>query len=142
MKGILSSLVVRGLLVGLLGCGVAACDDEVPTGPNNPTAPVTVTFTGNVTQNGAQTHSFATGGSGTVTATLKDVAPNAELVIGFSLGNWNGSSCQIILAKDAATVGAVLTGTMSGIGELCLRVYDVGNISNTPATYTVEVVHP
>jgi hypothetical protein len=142
MKAMAGSWSLRLVMVGALALGAAACDDEVPTAPNNPGNPVTETFSGSVTQNGAQTHSFSTATSGTVTATLKEVAPSADLVIGFSLGNWNGTSCQIVVAKDAATVGAVVTGTMSGTGTLCVRVYDVGNISTTPATYTVEVVHP
>lgn len=134
--------IIRLLLVAALAGGAAACDDETPTSPNTPGDPVTETFTGSVTQSGAQTHQFTTTGSGTVTATLKDVTPDAALAIGFSLGNWNGTSCQIILARDAAKVGDVLTGTMSGAGTLCLRLYDVGNISTAPASYTVEVVHP
>ena len=32
---------------------------------------------------------------------------------------------------------------MTGVGTLCVRIYDVGNITGTtPVPYTVEVVHP
>ena len=143
MESILKSSAARLLLVVIVAAGVAGCDDEAPTAPTPP-APVTETFAGSVPPNGAQTHSFATAGSGTVTATLKSITPDPALVIGFSLGNWNptSSTCQIVLANDAATGGTVLTGTMSGIGNLCVRVYDVGNIAGNPAAYTVEVVHP
>ena len=139
-----STWAVRVTLVGVLACGVAACDDEVPTTPTAPANPVTETFSGSVRQNGAQTHTFATASSGEVRATLKDLAPDSSLVIGFSLGNWNATTsvCQIVLANDAATGGSLLSGSMSGIGNLCVRVYDVGNIAATPAAYTVEVVHP
>jgi hypothetical protein len=137
-----SKLAIRALLMVVLALPVAACDDDTPTTPTTPRDPVTETFTGTVTQNGANTQTFSTAGSGTVTATLRAVGPDSALVIGFSLGNWNGTSCQIILARDDSTVGAVLSGTMTGAGNLCLRMYDVGNISSTPATYTVEVVHP
>jgi hypothetical protein len=130
------------LFVALVAAGAAACDDERPETPNTPTPSVTVTFQGTVPQNGAQTHQFTTAGSGTVTATLKELSPDNTLVIGFSLGNWTGAACQIVLANDTATGGAVLTGTMSGIGNLCVRMHDVGNISTTPAVYTVEIVHP
>ena len=132
----------RGVLVLVVGTGLAACDDDTPTTPNNRRDPVTVTFTGEVSQNGAKTHTFSTAGSGTVTATLKQVGPDSALVLGFSLGNWNGTSCQLVFTNDAATVGAVLPGTISGIGDLCVRVHDVGNITATPATYSVEVIHP
>ena len=132
----------RIILAALLALGAAACDDETPTTPTTPPAPVTETFSGNISQNGVSIHSFSTGGSGTVTATLKTVAPDAALVVGFSLGNWNGTACQVILDNPAATGGAVLTGTMSGIGNLCLRMYDVGNVAAIPASYSVEIVHP
>ncbi|MGB2712643.1 MAG: hypothetical protein WBC51_00580 [Vicinamibacterales bacterium] len=132
----------RAMLVAVLAVGVAACDDETPTSPNNPRDPVTETFTGQVTPNGAKTHTFSTASSGTVTATLKEVAPDSALVIGFNLGNWDGSSCQLVFSNTQATKGAVLSGTVSGIGNLCVIVNDVGNITDAPASYTVEVVHP
>jgi hypothetical protein len=135
------SWILRLLLITVVSFGVASCDDEAPTAPPA-AAPVTETFSGNVTQNGAQTHSFSTAASGTVTATLKQIAPDNALVIGFALGNWTGTACQLVFANDTATGGSVLTGTMSGIGNLCVRVYDVGNIAAAPAAYTVEVVHP
>lgn len=142
----LTSWKIRMVLVAAVAVGAAACDDEAAT-PTTPTpAPtVTETFTGSVTQNGAQTHSFSTAAGGTVTATLKAIAPDNAVVMGFSLGSWNTttSACSIVKANDAATAGAVLSGTMTGIGSLCVRLYDVGNIlSTTPAQYTVEVVHP
>jgi hypothetical protein len=36
----------------------------------------------------------------------------------------------------------VLSGTVSGIGNLCVIVNDVGNLNDATASYTVEVVHP
>jgi hypothetical protein len=103
---------------------------------------VTETFTGQVSANGARTHTFSTAGSGTVTATLKEVAPDSALVVGFNLGNWDGTSCQLVFSNTQATQGAVLSGTVSGIGNLCIIVNDVGNLTDATAAYTVEVVHP
>lgn len=139
-----STWILRLLLVIAVAGGVTACDDETPTSPTTPPAPVTETFSGSVTQNGAQTHSFSTASSGTVTATLKEVTlPGGAASIGFSLGTLSGTSCLIALANDVATGGAVLTGTMTGAGNLCVRMYDVGTLAPAlPATYTVEVVHP
>lgn len=145
MGSMWSRWAVRALLVGVVALGAAACDDEVPITPNSPSNPVTETFSGSVNMNGAQTHIFATASSGEVRATLKELTPDAALVIGFSMGNWNPTTsiCQITLANDAATGGSVLSGAMSGnVGNVCVRVYDVGNIAATPAAYTVEVVHP
>ena len=136
----------RMLAVLVLACAVAGCDDEAtPTQPTQPPPTVTDTFTGAVTQNGATTHSFSTAAGGTVTATLKTVTPDDTIAIGFSLGNWNAttSSCNVVLANDGAKLGAILTGTMTASGSLCVRLYDVGNVSaGTPSSYSVEVVHP
>jgi hypothetical protein len=127
-----------------LALAAAACEDgsEPPTAPTPPN-PVTETFSGTVNQNGASTHDFAVGGSGTVTATLKTIGADNTLVVGFSLGNWTGTACSIVLAKDDATGGTVLSGTMTASGNLCVRVYDVGNVAaNVPAAYSVEITHP
>ena len=133
----------RLLAIVLLACFAAACDDETPTTPTPTPTSVTETFTGVVTQNGASTHSFAVGGSGAVSATLKAIGSDNTLVVSFALGTWTGSACSIVLANDAATGGAVLTGTMTGIGTLCARVGDVGNVAaGNGAAYTIEVVHP
>jgi hypothetical protein len=140
------SATTRLLGALLLACALAGCDDE-PELPTNPTPPnpVTETFSGTVTRNGAEMHSFDVSAGGAIVATLNAIGTDNTLVVGFSLGNWNTvtSSCTIVLANDAATGGSVLTGTMTASGTLCLRVYDVGNIPATsPAAYSVAVVHP
>ena len=135
--------IIRAVVVTLLATGAVACDEDTPTAPPNRRDPVTVTFTGEVTQNGAKTHTFSAAGSGTVTATLKEVAPDSAQVIGLNLGNWDGTSCQLVFSNTQATKGAVLSGTISGAGTLCVIINDaLGTISTTPASYTVEVVHP
>jgi hypothetical protein len=137
-------LIRRSLGALLIACAVAACDDT-PTTPTTPPAdPKTDTFTGAVTPSGASTHDFSASTGGAVTATLKSIGADNTLVVGFSLGNWNSSTsaCSIVLANDAATGGAILTGTMTAAGSLCVRIYDVGNIVGAAATYSVEVVHP
>jgi hypothetical protein len=134
----------RLFVIVLLACLAAACDDDVTTNtPIAPTLPKTETFTGVVTQNGAATHNFDVGGGGAVTALLKSVGSDNTLVVSFALGTWTGSACSVVLANDAATSGAVLNGTMTGIGTLCARVSDVGNIGSGPGVpYTIEVLHP
>ena len=134
----------RLLGILLLASLVAACDDETPTAPT-PVVPVTDTFTGSIGQNGARIHDFAVSTGGAVTATLRSIGADNTLVVGFSLGTWNAtaSSCSIVLANERATGGAVLTGTMSALGTLCVRIADVGNIvPGTTAAYSIEVVHP
>ena len=58
-----------------------------------------------------------------------------------SLGTWNGIACQIVIANDKASSGTVVTGTASAIGNLCVRIYDIGEVSGT-ASYSISVFHP
>jgi len=98
-------------------------------------------FAGEVNRNGAVTHPFLAGASGTVTVTLDILAPESTETIGLSLGTWNGTACQIVIANDRAAQGAVVVGAASTAGNLCVRVYDVGAIPAL-ASYQVTVVHP
>jgi hypothetical protein len=130
------------LLLPLL---IAACGDDEPaaTTPTTPSATVTDTFTGTLTRNGGTSHPFPVSGAagGDVTATLKAVSPDAETVLGMSLGTWNGTACQSVIANDRATVSASLLGRATSTGLLCLRIYDIGTVT-APQDYEVEVVHP
>jgi hypothetical protein len=134
------------ILIALLALGVAACDDEVP--PTTPTTPQTITetFSGTIGPNGAATHSFAAGGSGSVIATLKTIGADNTLVVGLSLGQWNPttSACFLTVTNDAATGNGTVSGTMTGAGNLCVRISDVaGNVApGTTAAYSIEVAHP
>jgi hypothetical protein len=131
-----------GLLLAALLTAACGGDDTTTTTPTTPsTVSVTETFGGTLNRNGAVTHTFAAQSSGTVTASLTTVTPDAALVVGLSLGTWNGAICQVVLANDSATQGSVITGTASSTGNLCVRVYDVGNVV-TPVSYEVQVVHP
>jgi hypothetical protein len=130
-------------LLLLASLTVAACGgDDEPTTPTGPTGPATVTavFTGTLNRQGANTHPFTTDG-GTVTATLTTVAPDSATVLGLSLGTWNGVSCQTVIANDRAVQGVTVIGGATGSGNLCVRLYDIGNISQE-TSYEVTVVHP
>ncbi len=136
--------MTRTLTLLAIVVAVAACNSNnnlnTPTTPTTPTT-VTETFSDTLGPNSARTHSFSSQASGTVTATLTMLAPDSELVIGLSLGTWNGSVCQIVLANDRATQSTVVTGSVSSFGSLCVRIYDVGNITSA-ITYEITVVHP
>jgi hypothetical protein len=126
-----------------VACAAAGCDDDTPTIPITPTVPVTETFTGQVAQSGSSMHTFSTTSSGAIAATLKAIGSDNTLVVSFALGTWTGSACSLVLENPAATGGALLTGTMTGAGTLCVRVGDQGNIAaGQPASYTIEVTHP
>jgi hypothetical protein len=129
------------LLLVLAAGGAAACENNATTTPTTTVPTTTDTFSGTVTVNGAVTHLFSATQRGTVSATLTTMDPDASQTVGVSLGTWNGTSCQTILANDQATVGAGVLGLVSGLGNLCLRVYDVGKL-NRSENYDVQVSHP
>lgn len=122
--------------------GTAACGSSTPT-TSTPTTPVTVTdtFAGTLTANGAASYTFTTAASGAVTATLTTLAPDSTLIVGIALGTWNGNACQIVLSKDSATQLSFLIGQASQASTFCVRIYDVGNVTD-PATYEMQVNHP
>jgi hypothetical protein len=131
-------------LAVILAAAATACGGEdAPTTPTAPTVPanVTVTFSGTVARNGANTHPFTTDG-GTVTAIISALSPDSTAVLGLVLGTWNGSSCQTVIANDRATQGTPVIGTASGSGELCIRLYDATGALAGPTAYQVQVVHP
>jgi hypothetical protein len=136
-------LILRTLSVVMLAIAMSACgeEDDPPTAPTPPTT-FTQTFSGTLTPNGARTHSFATQASGTVTATLSSLAPDATISVGLALGTWNGAVCQILLPNDNAVVTTVVTGGVSAIGSLCVRIADVAATVMQPTDYEIVVVHP
>jgi hypothetical protein len=128
----------------LVACG------STTTAPTAPTpVSLTETFAGTINRNGAQTFPFVVQTAGTVTATLTALEAGDATTIGLSLGTWNGQVCQIILANDAAhallpdgTVATTVIGTASAVGTFCVRVYDVGQLTDaTPATFSLDVTH-
>ena len=123
----------------------SACDESVDPSALDPTPidpeAVVETFTGALNKNGAVTHTFNTTGSGTVIATLVSVAPDATVALSLSVGTWSGLTCQVVLANDGAVAGLSITGTGSAAGTFCVRLSDVGNITDT-ITYEIRVSHP
>jgi hypothetical protein len=132
-------------LLALVAAAGSGCSDSTSTGTTNPT-PITVTdtFTGTLSQNAGQTYQVTTLQAGTVTAALSTLtAPNTNTPpsVGMSLGTWNGSSCNVVIVNDNATVSSTVIGTVSAPGVLCVRIYDVGNITSF-VNYTLNVNHP
>ena len=132
--------LLLGTVLSITACGKD--DAAAPTSPT-PTPPPTITetFSGSINRNGAATHTFLAQASGTVTVTLTTLAPAGLEAIGLSLGTWNGTSCQIVIANTAAAKDAVILGIASSAGNLCIFVQDVGKIA-TAASYEITVVHP
>ncbi len=128
-------------LLAALALAPACSSSSTPTTPTTPTL-VTDDFSGTVNTNGAVTHTFVVLAAGQITATLTSVSPNPDTqVVGLSLGTWDGTACQIVIANDAAKQSTQVLGTASATGTFCARVYDVGSIVD-PVSYALEVVHP
>jgi hypothetical protein len=102
-----------------------------------PTAPVYITFSGTLTVNGGETHAFTVPKAGGVVVVLADVTPNG-VIVGLSLGTWNGGICTVVLASDDAAEGARLIGAITEAGNLCVRIYDTGNVT-VPTAYSIQV---
>ncbi len=124
-------------IVGAVAFG--ACNNTTPTASTPATT--TDTFNGTLTPNGAKTFSFNVQTAGTLTATLTTVSPDSTTSIGLALGTWNGAACQIVIANDSAVQGVTVTGSAGGAGSLCVRVFDVGNLTANE-DFVVTVIHP
>ena len=137
-------LIPLALIVPVLfTLAAAACSDDVSTTAPTDTTPAATTdsFSGTITPNGAATHTFTVARSGSVIVTLVSLGPDNTVTIGFGLGTWNGATCQVVIARDTAAMGNNILGTVTASGLLCVRLYDVGFLTE-PATYEVQVVHP
>ena len=134
-------LTLRLLVLSLpLLMGCEAEIDNLPTTPDP--VIVTETFSGTINVNGAATHNVFNNATGTIVATLTSLGENPPAKIGFSMGTLSGSTCQLVLTNDNAVTTSVLTGTVSTLaGSLCVRVYDVGALTE-PVSYTFTVSHP
>jgi len=132
-----------GWLLYVLALGAAACSSNDHLTPVTPTTPTTTvdTFSGTLNPSGGRTHTFATVSSGAVNAVLTSISPDSSLVVGLSLGTWNGNACQTVLAKDDAVQGSSVVANANAAGNLCARIYDVGNLKEA-ISYTIEVRHP
>ena len=110
------------------------------TTTTSPSTLVTEAFSGTIAKNGAATFNFAATASGSVTAQVKSMSPDSSALIGLGLGTWNGVACQIVIANDAASVGLTISGAASAAGNLCVRVYDIGKLTQSQ-TLEVTITH-
>jgi hypothetical protein len=149
MRRSIGRTVLRGAMAAMVAVALlmaGACGDDNNTTPTTPTTPivsetVTETFSGDLKVNGAATHVFLVSRLGTVTIQLTAIDPAGSPVFGVSLGTWNGTACQVVIANDAAALNATVTGNVTAATSLCARVYDAGKLTD-PLTYTITVVHP
>jgi hypothetical protein len=142
MTGTIARRFVPAILLAFLA---AACgESSTPTTPTTTTpttTTVTESFDGTLNQSGSNTHTFSSE-AGTVNVTLTAEGPLSTLSLGMDVGTWDGTTCTTVLTSSAANQGTVLTGTATTAINLCIKVYDVGNITEeATVTYTVTAEH-
>lgn len=125
--------------LGAAGCGTASSSASLASAATAPTQ-VTQAFSGTLAVKGGTTFTFDALSSGGVTAMLKTVSPDSTVMLGLALGTWNGQTCQVVIANDAASVNLVITGATTAAGNLCVRVYDIGKLTQTQ-NIEVTVTH-
>ena len=132
----------RAVLLSVAMLAMAACSNNALTSTTpTPATPVIDGYTGTLTKNGAFSTRFTISTLGSVTATIVALAPNSAQILGFQLGVWNGASCTAASSNDSATTGSSITLNASSAGELCVRLYDVGFITD-PVLYSLQITHP
>src|SRR4051812_42158403 len=133
MKRILSA--VLGTVVFAAGCS----DPVAPTTPTPAVPTITETFSDTLLVGGANTHQFLVNTIGGVKVTLTTVTPGAA--VGLGIGFPSTGSCSLLdRIVTVASEPAQLTGTANAPGNLCVEIFDVGNLVE-PAAYTINVLH-
>jgi hypothetical protein len=133
-----SLLLLPALSLAIVAAG---CGSKTPTTPTDtPAVQVTETFFGTVTVSGGATSTFTEEKAGSVSVQLTALTPDDSVKVGLQLGTWNGTSCAVSITKDDAVLNSVLLGTATGPGTVCVRVYDVGGLTQ-PTDFEVKVDH-
>jgi hypothetical protein len=132
-----TALALLPLALLTAGCG-SSSDTTLPTAPT-PTV-ITETFEGNLTVNGATSYPFVVATPSTLTATLVTVAAGTDVVVGMSLGTWNGEDCTVVITNDAAVQGKTVVGVAQTAGNFCVRIFAPTTLA-APTGYQVTVTH-
>jgi hypothetical protein len=143
LRRFLPATLLAALLAAAACGGATATSPTTTTTTTATTVTVTDSFDGTLNQGGSNTYNFSVQ-PGTVTVTLASESPLATLGVGMDVGQWTASTstCTTVLTSTAASQGTALIGTASTAIDLCIKVYDIGNITaDTTVTYTVTAQH-
>jgi len=118
----------------------AGCSDPVPPTTPTPAEPtITETFSDTLLVGGANTHQFLVTTIGGVKVTLTSVNPAAAVSLG--VGFPSLGSCTLLDRIETVAGNSIqLSGTANAPGNLCVEIFDVGNLVE-PAAYTINVLH-
>lgn len=132
-------LISASVLVFVCSLTAGCADDAAPTTPEPP-AQINETFQGTINLLGADTHLFTTTQTGQATAIIDSLAPDSAARVTFMFGTWNGSYCTVTFVTDDGTTGTRFIGNASGPGAFCVRISDIGKLTE-PTTYAITVSH-
>jgi hypothetical protein len=129
------------LLAALL-LGASGCDDATATSPTA-TSPVTETFSGQFTPGGSAARSFVAASAGTVSITLTQVGPPADVVVGLGVGipQASGANCYLTQVVQAGASASPQLTVQVDAGTYCVRLHDPGTLV-TQVAFNVTIVRP
>jgi len=134
-----------GLTAVLLGAALTwfGCDDAATTTSPTATSPVTELFSAQFVPGGSASRSFTAAAAGTVSLTLSQLGPPADLVVGFGVGipQANGSGCYLTRSVNTGAASSPQLTTSVDAGTYCVRLYDLGTMTS-PTAFTVTIVRP
>jgi hypothetical protein len=133
----------RAALAGALALSTASCDDASTATSPTATSPVTETFTGLFLPGGSAARSITAASSGTVSLTLTQIGPPADLVVGLGIGipQSNGAGCYLTQSVQTRASSSPQLSVPVDAGSYCLRLYDPGTLVAQVA-FSVTIVRP
>jgi hypothetical protein len=132
--------VLLALLLFASGC---QSDPDTIDLPLTPTEATTERFSGTVGVGGSAINQFTVLLSGgLLTVTLTAAGPPSNVVMGITVGRWDGTTCSALQGGTVpASAGSApqIAGNVDA-GRYCLSVFDVGNLS-AAVTFNATVTH-
>jgi len=129
--------------LGLAALLAASCDDASTATSPTTTSPVTETFAGQISPGGSAARSITSASSGTISITLTQIGPPADIAVGLGVGipQSDGAGCYL---TQSTVTGASSTPQITAAveaGAYCLRLFDTGALT-APVAFSVTIVRP
>ena len=139
-RSCVDSRLIAGVLAAL---ALSGCDNASTTTSPTATSPVTETFSGQVIPGGSAARSVTAASSGTVSITLTQIGPPADVVVGLGIGipQSSGSGCYLTQTMPAGASVAPQIAVAVEAGSYCVRLYDTGALV-TQVAFSVTIVRP
>ena len=140
---VLYARAIAATFVAVVALALTACKDATTATSPTTTSPVTELFSGQINVGGTAARAFTAAASGTVTLTLSQIGPPADLVVGFGIGipQSNGSGCYLTQSVNTGASSTPQLTVPVDAGAYCLRLNDLGTMKS-PTAFTVTIVRP